>query len=286
MSKWLLLLSGILLTSPVLAEDAPPNEPPYVVEEEVLPDAPVVQEKRPERRVIQQTPKGTQYIQHPLSKKGLTLIDRDGSYHYATVRQSRKDRHSMLRLGAIDPGPGIESADGQANYQSMYGSGSPFTIFFDYEWKPLTVFGELGVQVGIGAFTAQGNGRFADGSGEAREKYTFYAIPISAGLVYRFQYFENQWIAPYVSGGGMYFALAEFRDDDAAPNFVGTPTAYAAAGLLFNLSAIDKKSAFTLDAEYNIHTLWMSLEARRIQASTQDLDFTGTYFSLGFGADY
>lgn len=269
-------------------QDSPPNEPPYVNEEEHLTqvgEEPAVVPAQEERPVLQKTSDGRQFIKHPLSKKGLQLIDKDGSYYYATEKSSKNDQHMMIRLGAIDPGPDIQAADG-TTYATMYGSGAPFTLYFDYEWKPFKSFGELGVQLGLGLFTAKGNGRFAQSGGEAREKYTFYALPISVGGVYRFQYTDKQWISPYVAGGLMYFALAEFRDDDKSPNFVGTPTGYGAGGLLFNLSAIDKDSGFTMDAEYGIHTLWLSLEARQIQASSDDLNFTGTFFSLGFGADY
>lgn len=281
-------LMALASVSGAQTPDAPPNEPPYVNEEELLHqvgEEPAVIPAGEDARVLQRTPEGRQFIRHPLSKKGLQLIDKDGSYYYATERRAKNERHAMIRLGAINPGPDIQAADG-TTYASMYGSGSPFTLYFDYEWKPFKTFGELGVQLGFGLFTAQGNGRFADGSGEAREKYTFYALPVSLGGVYRFQYTDKQWIAPYAAGGLMYFALAEFRDDEKTPNFVGTPTGYAAGGLLFNLSAIDRDSGFALDAEYGVHTLWMSLEARQIQASSDDLNFTGTFFSLGFGADY
>lgn len=274
----------------MMVAEGPPNEPPYIIEEEELQEvgeepAVIPSGNSNHRTVLKKDANGKQFIQHPLSKKGLQLIDKDGTYYYATEPQSRRDQFSVIRLGAIDPGPDIQAADG-TTYASMYGSGSPFTFFFDYEWKPLQFFGELGLQAGLGIFSAQGNGRFADGTGEAREKYTFYAVPLSLGAVYRFQYTDRQWVAPYLAGGLMYFALAEIRDDNDAPNFVGTPTAYGGGGLLINMSMIDKASGFALDAEYGIRTLWMTLEARQIQASSQDLNLTGTFFSLGFGADY
>lgn len=290
--SWMLVL-GLIPLSAAGQVDGPPQEPPYVTIEEELPSEPAVvpaevqpAQREPTRRVIRRTPQGRQFIEHPLAEQGLMLIDKDGSYVYRTERQTVRSSYAAIRLGLIDPGPRIDSADGQANYSSIYGSGSPFTAMFDYEWKPFKLFGELGIQAGLGMFTSQGQGRFADGSGEARERYTFYALPISLGAVYRFQYVDNQWIAPYVAGGLMYFALAELRDDNKAPNFVGTPTGYAAGGLMFNLSAIDRQSAFIMDAEYGIHTLWLSLEARQIQATNLDLDVGGTFVNLAIGVDY
>jgi hypothetical protein len=231
------------------------------------------------------------FIQHPMAKKGLRLIDRDGSYYYETTKTSAKDETSIVRLGAISPAPSVISADGQTTYKTMYGSGNPFVMMYDYEWKPLKRFGSLGLVAGMGFFTAQGSGRFncvgdpLCGT-EAEEKYTFYASPLSLGAVYRFQYSDRQWISPAVSGGVTYFALAEFRDDGKSPSVVGTPAAYGAGSLMFNLSQIDKDLGFKLDAEYGIHTMWLNFEIRQIQSSNKDLDFSGTMLTAGVTVDY
>lgn len=243
-----------------------------------------------EPTVIERGARGTKKIRHPLAREGLMLIDRDGSYHFKPKRSKSFDQTSVLRVGAIQPPPGIVAADG-TTYTGMYGAGNPVTLLYDYEWQPLQAFGRLGVQLGFGLFSSQGNGRFfceaCPLNGQpAREKYTFYALPLNAGVVYRFQFTDRPWFAPYIAGGLMYFALAELRDDDKAPNFVGTPTGYGAGGLMINLSEIDRETGFLLDSEYGIHGLWLTAEWRQIQASNPDLDFTGTILSFGVSADY
>lgn len=278
---------GTVETAPVVeATPAAPATP------EVTPipvAAPIAEES--DGRLVRELPAGggkARFIKHPGAKKGLTLIDRDGSYYYTPTRTSKHEQTSTVRLGAIKPPPAIsaELATGTVNYESIYGSGSPFTILYDYEWMPLQGFGELGVQAGFGLFTSQGNGRFVDNGAVAREKYTFYGLPLNLGVVYRLNFFARQWVVPYVSGGGSYFVLGEIRDDGKAPHFVGTPAAYAAGGLMFNISALDRETSFRLDSEYGINTLWMTLEGRQVQAVNKDLDVSGTVFSLGIGADY
>lgn len=236
---------------------------------------------------------GKTYIRHPMASKGLKLIDRDGSYYYVPKKYTNREQTTSFRFGALTPSPAITAADGSTSYTTMYGSAQPAVVMFEYEWKPWRGFGDIGLQLGGGFFTAQGQGRFVCPDGgcnpdetEAREKYTFYAIPLVAGLIYRFQYTDGQWIAPYVSGGLTYYGLLEMRDDNKTPNMVGTPSVYGAGGLMFNLSAMDESLGFSLDSEYGISTMWLSLEARQIQATNKDIDLGGTLLSLGISVDY
>lgn len=321
------ILTSVLAFSGVARAqtEGPPNEPPYTndLEEEfdqaaraggpatelkagseapaiptpapapeivpVTPAEAAVAEEGGEGMVRQLPPSGqSRYIKHPGAKKGLTLIDRDGSYHYTPTKFARREQTSTLRLGVIKPPPTIEAevAGGTIDYQTVYGSGNPFTLLYDYEWTPFQAFGELGAQLGFGVFTSQGNGRFVDDGSIAHEKYTFYGLPINLGVVYRLRYFNKQWLIPYVAGGGTYFVLGEMRDDGKAPHFVGTPAAYGAGGLMFNVSRLDADTGFILDSEYGIASLYMTLEARQVQSVNKELDVSGTVLTLGFGADY
>ncbi|MBX2988512.1 MAG: hypothetical protein KF802_11510 [Bdellovibrionaceae bacterium] len=292
MSRWtipllMLLSAAVARAQDMELEESAPNEPPYTTpadefgQTESAAGAPAVYSTHGNK---------SQFIRHPGAKKGLRLIDRDGAYYYETARISGKDQTSNIRVGMIKP-PSILSADGTTSYTSMYGNGDPVTAMYDYEWKPLKAFGALGVQLGVGFFTAQGQGRFVQTPGGltsnvARERYTFYAIPMSLGAVYRFQYMDDQWIAPYVSGGATYYALVEDRDDGMSTNFVGTPAFYGAGGLMINLSTWDRETRYILDAEYGIHTLWLTAEARQIQSASEELDFSGLMISVGISVDY
>lgn len=232
---------------------------------------------------------GRKFINHPLAKKGLLAITKDGHYIYET-NESRDYNHTgTLRYATMDS-PNINAADG-TSFSTMYGGGPQSILMFDYEWQPFTKFGKLGFQSGIGFIFANGQGRFdtadpALKAQEAKEKYTFLAIPLSFGVIYRLEWLKRQWFAPYASGGLNYFPVIEFRDDSKTPSAVGTAGAYGAGGVMLNVSALDRDTAFILTSEYGISNLWVSLEYRLIQTFNSDLDFSSNVVSAGIAVDY
>lgn len=260
-----------------------------VVEEE---EKAIVEEptEAPVDNIVRRSTKGgVEYIAHPQASKGLLAITKEGAYIYKTTESRDFHQTGTFRVATMDS-PNIVAADG-TTYETMYsGSQQPF-FMFDYEWQPFTGFGKLGVQAGFGLLYATGQGRFvstdpAVNGTEAKESYTFLAIPLNLGVVYRLEWLSRQWVAPYVSGGGTYVAVAEFRDDGKSPTAVGTPGAYGAAGLLLNVSAADRETAFTLSSEYGIANLWVSLEYRYLQTVSEDLDFSSNIIGAGISVDY
>lgn len=227
--------------------------------------------------------KGVKLIKHPDAKHGLIRIEQDGTYVYK-VKTKVKDQSGTVRLGFMDP-PTITSADGTTDFKGMYGSDAVPTLLFDYEWQPFSQYGKLGVQGGFGFAISNGNGHFLRDGTPAQEKYTFVMVPVNLGVIYRLEYFKRQWIAPYISGGGTYIAVAEMRDD-GKNNFTGTPAAYGAGGLMFNLTAFDKSMAYNLDSEYGVGNLWLVAEYRYQKAFSEDLGFDGGIMSLGISADF
>lgn len=233
---------------------------------------------------VDKTPqKGVKLIHHPDGKKGLIRIEQDGTYIYK-VKTTPKDQSGIVRFGMMDP-PNIVSADGYTDFKSMYGSAAVPMLMFDYEWQPFSGFGKLGVQLGGGLAVANGNGHFLKDGTPAQEKYTFLILPLNAGVIYRLEYFKRQWVAPYVSGGGSFIAVAEMRDD-GKNNFSNSPAAYGAGGLMFNITALDKSMAFNLDSEYGVGNLWLVAEYRYQKSFSDLVDFSGGLMSLGISADF
>lgn len=306
-----------------VTEEAPPMEPPYTNDSEfdaILgedpaasnnpipvspaqsePFAPDDFEKSPPKKVSSAPPeaeskeapsgvagrkplqKGVKLIRHPDAKKGLLRIEQDGAYIYK-VKTQPKDETGILRYGLMEP-PKIVSADGRTDFATMYTSDPLGTLMFDYEWQPFSKYGKLGVQAGFALTSANGKGRFLKDGAVAPENYTFIILPLNLGVIYRLEYFRRQWVAPYVAGGGSYIAVVEMRDDDKN-NFSGTPAAYGAGGLMFNITALDKSLAFNLDSEYGVGNLWLVAEYRYQKAFSEDLDFSGALMSFGISADF
>lgn len=297
---------------PPSPQDAPPNEPPYVksqdqIEAETLLDstapqaAPVqnhvesASEKKEEPVVADELPKtsihGNKKIAHPNAAKGLYLIDQTtGKYYYRTEKVAKKNQTTSVRLGMIDP-PGIEATPEVGNaftFADMYGDSQLPFLMLDYEWQPFTKFGKLGFILGMGFFTATGNGRFKvdNGIAEAKESYTFIGLPISAGVLYRFEFTHRQWVVPFVNAGASYYLLGEIRDDGKRPAFLGTPAAYGSGGLMFNITAWDRDIAFTMDREYSISNMWLTAEFKVIQSLNEDIDLSTNFFNIGISVDY
>lgn len=211
-------------------------------------------------------------------------IERDGTYIYR-VKTKKATETGIFRAGIMEP-PKITAADGVNNFAGMYGEGGLPAFFMEYEWQPFSKYGKLGVQAGLGLAVAEGNGYFINDPGTVpQETYTFIVVPVNLGVIYRLEYFNRQWVAPYVSGGGSYIGVAELRDDNEN-NFSGTPAVYGSAGLMFNISAADRMLAFNLSSEYGIANLWLIADFRYQYAFSEDLDFSGSTISFGVGADF
>lgn len=275
-------------------ELAEPEEPPAPVPTAEPPVPQTAPRRESPRRgeVVRQSSKGgVEYIEHPQAAKGLMAITKDGSYIYRTKQAESSGQSGAFRVAMMDS-PKIISADGSTNYETMYEGPQQPIFMFDYEWQPFSgAYGKLGVQAGLGVMYATGNGHFVTDDAawngkEAKEEYTFLAIPLSVGLIYRLEWMHRQWVAPYVAGGATYVPVAEIRDDGATPSMVGTPGVYGAGGMLFNISAIDRETGFTLNNEYGIRNLWVSVDYRYLKTFTEDLDFSSSIIGAGIVVDY
>lgn len=292
-------------------EDLPPNEPPYTKtqdevdaqqllnQEQPPTDEQVAEEQKPKEQPRAQTTQtetssdsGRKKIAHPDAKKGLYLIDQNtGRYYYKTQKLSSKNQATSIRIGSLTP-PNITMETGGNTYSfaDIYSDNDLPYLMLDYEWQPLRSFGKLGVVMGVGFFTASGNGRFANPAIEngeaAKEQFTFIGLPISAGGIYRLEFSDRQWFAPFVVGGMSYYVLGEIRDDGKAPKVVGTPAGYAGGGVLFNITRWSREIDFIMDREYGINNMWLAAEFRTVQSLNEDLDVSSDIFNIGISVDY
>lgn len=305
----------MVLSKFAVAESEFPNEPPYVSSEndgeltelidpsndEVIESSgatpPVSKDAttEPTQSVSSPSPnhKNVRKIYHPDGVKGLQMIERGGAYYYKPQISAKNDQTTTVKFGMASS-PVIKAADG-VDFKTMYTDSSLGVFGIDYEQKIITQLGPLGIQYGFGIISATGHGRFSNANIPAGdctanctslEKYTFYALPISVGGVYRLEFTRRQWFAPYFAAGGTYFLLAELRDDGQKSTYIGAPAVYGSAGAMINVTSWSRETAFTLDSEYGISNLWITGEYRRTQTFSENLDLSSNTMNFGISVDY
>ncbi|MCB0407180.1 MAG: hypothetical protein KDD34_03185 [Bdellovibrionales bacterium] len=230
-------------------------------------------------------------IKHPNAEKGLIRIKQDRTYVYVTPK-SKQDRAFSFRFGMYNP-ENLANPDTGTTFQTSYSAEDAPIVFFDYEWHWLNgSLGKFGFKLGTGIFSAEGNGSFKTiyaengGRNTPLEKFTFLALPNSAGLVYRMQFYDDQILIPYADGGVMGITFFEFRDDKDLPR-AGLGTAgFFSVGGMFNLGRLDKLSVLELDREYGINSIFLTGEFRQIVNLGSDFDFEATAINGGILMDF
>lgn len=235
---------------------------------------------------------GLKKIQHAGAADGLTRIDANGVYIY-DVENELKNQSSHIRVGSADnPQITIDITDingniTTVNFDDIYEGASKLTIGYDYEYFFTLNGGKLGAQIGAAFQYAQGQGRLVlNPTLKSIETFSFVTLPMYLGAVYRFEYKDKQLFAPYVAGGGVYMALAEKREDRSKINAIGAPGFYGAGGILFNITAMDREMASDFDSEYGISNLWINLEFKTVNVSSEVFEYQSNYIQSGLSFDF
>ncbi len=271
-------------------ESGPPREPPFVDEEDenylstAIQDAedvgnnPVLFGKLPGEETDEEKRakyKSDDYYQD------LTRVNIKGEHLY-DVEASPLTSSIGFRFGSM-AAPTLTR--GNFDFVDVYEESQVSTLMIDYEWILMKSIGRLGLRVSGGFFTANGKGRFEDGT-EAREKYTLYAFPLELTFAYRFEYFHNQLLVPYAAGGVNYFGMVEIRDDNSEPGVGGAPALNFAGGLAILLDYLDLRSIRNIDRKYGVNHIWLFAEFRQFVGLNSEIDFTSSYINAGVTFDY
>jgi hypothetical protein len=291
------------LTDP---SEMPPQEPPYTKApntwEDVPYSEPAVYDPLQDPVVeVSPSEEASQPEEIPVRKvenvvvRDLVEKKSDGTYFYKFEQRATDRKTGHFKAGLMSP-PALSALIGggyKLTFQEMYSS-SPIPMFtYEREWALLDSWGGLRFQTGFGAFFTQGRGRFVrdvqDYEGQptniAKEKYSFFGFPLSAGLILRMQ-IQDSWFVPFANGGLNFTGLFEERDDAAKRTLLGSPSVYAGGGAMLNLTSLDRDASFVFDRDYSIRHLWLTAEARLIRSFSKDLDTSATIVSLGVAADY
>ena len=285
------------IVEPTPTVDVPAATPPSAPLEDSITDVPVAEEElesptepsTPQPTEVSQpaqiTPsKDKTYIDHPWSEKGLIKIEKSGAYLYKTS-SSPIDAAFSLRAGTFDP-VNLENPDADVTFGEIYSPTSGPMLLLDYELRFLRSFGKMGLKLGGGLFLTSGRGVFEeDPTIQAIERYTFVTVPLTAGLIYRAQYFDKQPLVLYAEGGVLAVPLIELRDDGADPKFGGTYGLYFAGGVQFDMALLGSEDIMNLDREYGINKMWLQVEFRS-QINLGAYDFSGNLINAGFLFEY
>ncbi len=289
-----------------LAQEQPPNEPPFTdIQNEVRnnnashdviePEAHTKSYEDsknfvPRWKMQHSDIPSDERLKQLNEERGLFKITKKKEYLY-DVKKSPQDSAMGVRVGSLSMA-NLRNPVAGVSYTDIYKTSSTIAAFFDYEWQFFRGFGKLGLNLGGGFATGKGNGRFTtDPSGgvwglDALEVYNFFLLPLSAGLTYRFAYFHNQIIVPYVTGGADYYVFAETRDDAKKFNYGATPLFHVAGGAAFLLDWFNRSSMVALDKDYGINHLYLTAEYRLVERISGQFDFSNQIVSGGFMVEY
>ena len=216
-----------------------------------------------------------------------STISKDGEFMYP-VSVSEFTGAGGLRFGIMAP-PEIVNASNGLNFKDIYGDAKIPALLFEYEYPLTQAIGRIGIKGETGFIATSATGRFKNPAraGEVpEERFTFLMVPLQATVIYRFQFADNQWVVPFVEGGGGYYGIVELRDDSKAPKFGGSPVAVAAGGINILLDWLDRQAVRQLDADYGINHVWLSLQYRQIIGLKEDLKVSSSLITAGFTFDF
>ena len=235
--------------------------------------------------------KGEKEVPHPFADKGLIRIQEDGTYIYRTDESPQKNAFDF-HIGLFDF-QNLKNPETGATFRDNYNETSSPSLLVNYEWQFFhTPVGKLGLRAGGGLYVAQGHGHFVHADDPdlvgkmPLTTFTLFVVPISAGAVYRMQFWDKQLIVPYAEGGGTGFTFSELRDDGHGPKFGASPAAYFALGGALNMTYFDNFSRIQLDREYGINRVYLMLEYRNELALVKRFDFSSDFFNAGFLMEY
>jgi hypothetical protein len=222
-------------------------------------------------------------VKHPNAKKGLTRITANKDYLYEVV-ESPQNHRVNVKFGTFDP-TNLES-DGK-EFTSIYKKSDSPMVLIDYEWKWTHFIFDVNWQIGTGIYFTQGNGVFESNPDySAREKFTFIAIPLSAHIIIKLRFYENQWLIPYGGGGLGVMGFSELRDDNAGPKFGGAAMAPVFGGAALSINAISPSTGRLLDREYGINRTLFAVELRQYLNLGSDYDFSSNLINAGLMIEY
>jgi hypothetical protein len=173
-----------------------------------------------------------------------------------------------IKFGPFRPGVDKEFSS-KRPWQSVFGSGYNLMTQIEFDYEILKKVGTLAVGGAIGYSLAKGNGLLRDGT-KSTDKSKFNTVPLSASLIYRFDYLAQRFKIPLVptfkAGIDCYVWWTTngqgkiSKSSDGLTGRGATFGGHASLGLMLLLDFMAPMMAQTFDAELGVNNTYLFFE--------------------------
>jgi hypothetical protein len=175
-----------------------------------------------------------------------------------------------LRFGPYRPDIDSEFGGNRHPYADFYGSGRKLLMQAELDYQFFRKFGSLAIGGGLGYFSATAKNPATNGTGLTADSTNLQIIPLSASLVYRFDYLFERRQIPVVPYGKLGLDYAIWRVNDANDQIAsdgrggsgrgGVRGWHAALGVSLVLDFLDPDSAKAFDDEMGVNHTHLFVE--------------------------
>lgn len=158
-------------------------------------------------------------------------------------------------------------------YSDIYGSNPGAWADLAFEWQFLKKFGRLGAKVTTGSWVIMKEFDSPTDSDTIKDNYTLWVFPAVGGGIYRFHYWKNQPLIPFIEGGVGFLRFEQFTTDkNDQYKDVYRYVRMGGIGLQLNLDLLDGKSARDFDFNWGVNTTYLVAELRTLNTSQFRVD--------------
>jgi len=147
----------------------------------------------------------------------------------------------------------------------------------------LLVHGRYGAEAGVGFFVKNGTAAGMTTGEDSRDSFNFLLIPMETNFVWRVDYWNWDYVVPYLKVGLDYVYFRENLQSDITQGLkLGV---HGVLGTQINLKFIGEDSIKNMDDDFGINDLFLTLEAQYQYINnfgSEGLNLSGPVFSIGF----
>ena len=170
------------------------------------------------------------------------------------------------------------------NWEKYYGADKTPQLGVYAAWKMLNYL-ELGVE---GTYIRdRGKGALSSNSAQLAGEVKYELFPLSAQVLLRLKFSENQWIVPYAAAGVVRAYYQETIKNQEKRTGVRQGELFR-AGLQILLDVIDNRGSSHMAEDYNVRNTYLILEASQMDVSSSDkaTELGGRAYQVGILVEF